>query len=233
MKRIFFVLFFASLVGIIFSCSKSNDKSTLASSPEATSENDSKSGGVYKGVIIGSSGTVKVILQNNTISVEVTVDGETKVLPVTNLTNWTSGQAIVNAVFLKDNWKVTFSVAANGSNPQIKVEIPGHPKVDVTIIKESSSVQVKAYEGTYTATAPAQGSGTWNFISAGDSLAGIRRATGDTIVVGLHGSIRNGQIQISTGTASASGSISADEISGTWTDISSSSSGTWKGKRTL
>lgn len=234
MKHIIFILFFAALVAGIASCSKdkTDNKKTLVSSPEATAENDAKSGGVYKGVIIGSSGTIKIILQKNTLAAEVTIDGVTKVLESTSLVSWATGQAIVNAVFQKDDWVVTFSVNADGSEPEVEVEIPGHSHIEVTIVKELSDVLVRAFEGTYTVTnGQVGGSGTWNFVSVGDSLAGIRKANDGGEVVGMYGTIDEDAIEVFTGSASATGTYNGNDASGTWTDIGAS--GTWTGKRTL
>jgi hypothetical protein len=126
-----------------------NNDPSFSNTPEATAVNDDKSGGVYKGVLTGSSGTVKIILQNGTASAIVIFDGVTKTLTTTSLTDWTSGQAISNAKFTSGDWELIFSVNADGSNPQISVTIPEHT-IQVAIFKESSVEITRTFEGTYT-----------------------------------------------------------------------------------
>ncbi|MRG47199.1 hypothetical protein GFS24_18905 [Chitinophaga sp. SYP-B3965] len=126
------------LLFLAYSCSKSNDTNKeeekgLVTQPDAIAANDGKSGGVYKGVIVGSTGTVTITLQGGTVSAEVTIDGITKVMTPQNLpAGWTSGQALTNVIFAGDSWQLTFSVTGNGNDPYISsISIPGHTGVAV------------------------------------------------------------------------------------------------------
>ena len=157
MKKYLIIILAVINVMIISSCSKKKDpdpttqsnNSHFTNTPEAKAVNDNKSGGIYKGVLKGSSGTVKMILQDNNVSAVVTFDGVTKTLTTNSLNSWTSGQAISNAIFISGDWQLTFSVDADGLNPQLAVSIPGHT-VEVVLIKETSSSLVRTFEGNYT-----------------------------------------------------------------------------------
>ncbi|GAC1589730.1 MAG: hypothetical protein NVS3B19_09910 [Ginsengibacter sp.] len=64
----------AFLIISLISCKKSVDKpySRFASSPEAIASFDNVSGGIYKGVLVGSTGNFKIVLQNNEVKILVT-----------------------------------------------------------------------------------------------------------------------------------------------------------------
>ena len=169
------VAFFA-----VYACSRKNETGSrgLVTRPEAIAANNDKSGGIYKGVLIGSSGVVKIILQGNTAAAEVTVDDVTKTLLPQNLPGgWNSGQALNEIVFSGDNWILVFSVNGNGTNPEISsVSIPGHENIEVYVVKENSVTLVKAYEGTFGYDSSYSGAGTWNFVTGQkDSIFGIAR----------------------------------------------------------
>jgi hypothetical protein len=203
------------------------ETTTLRTVPEAVAEHDTKSGGVYKGVLVGSSGTIKLSLQGGTSTAVVTFDGETKTFTTNSLGNWSSGQAISNAVFTSGNWTLTFSVDANGQNPSITASIPNHT-VSVAVFKETSTNLVQSFEGTYSGPA---GPGTWNFVIRGNTVTGIRKWSGNNVKVPLSGTL-NGNTLTGQG---YTGTINGNTASGTWTDNTpgSEANGTWTGKRTL
>lgn len=155
-SQLFLVIILNTL--ILFSCGKKNDPDPIVknsplfnNTPEAIAVNDDKSGGIYKGVLMGSTGTIKLVLQNGSVSAIITFDGVTKTLTTTSLASWTTGEAISEALFTADDWQLTFSVNADGSNPQIAVSIPGHT-IQVALVKETSEELVRTFEGTYTRT---------------------------------------------------------------------------------
>lgn len=250
-KRSFFVLV-AGTVLFAYACSKSNDnppkeeeKKPLVTAPEAVVAHDGKSGGVYKGVIIGSTGTVKIILQDGTVSAEVSIDGETRVLKPWNMpTGWTSGQALQDVIFKSENWTLTFSVTANGDHPYISaVSIPGHTDVAVHIIKEESDVLAKAFEGSF-----GKGDsvfGAMNFVLAAveDTVFGIIQKQ-PAPKQSMYGHYDNSHLQFITRFSkdslnfSAEGTLNGDEIEGKWKGFDYRyskiiDSGYWKAKRTL
>jgi hypothetical protein len=235
MKHTFKLSFLFILLAVFQGCSDDDDgpddaitpTPSLATTPEATTQNNQSSAGVYKGVLIGSSGTVKIVLQDATKSAIVKIDGTTKTLPTTALNNWTPGQPISNALFSAEGWEVRFSVGANGSNPQVSVNIPGHPNVAVALVKETSTTLVKAFEGTYTGTKP----GTLNFVVNGSQLSGIRKANNDTMTVSISGVLQGDSIFGSSGNLFIFGKVSGNTASGTMVD--SLNSITWTTTRTL
>lgn len=254
MKHSFLSVLAISTLLLAWSCSKSDkpekeNTKPLVTVPDAIVANDGKSGGVYKGVIIGSTGTVKIILQGNTVSAEVTIDGETKVLAPQNIpVGWASGQPLKEIVFAANNWTLTFSVGASGDHPYISsISIPGHTDVAVHIVKEQSTTLARVFEGTFGKTDTAL-LGTINFVvtSEYDSVQGIMQRqvrpkvqTSGNYHVGAEEYI---SLHTYSGTVgeefSALGELKGNEIEGKWKiyhNISGhiSDSGYWKAKRTL
>lgn len=218
-----FVLFL-----LLLSCSKDNadPSASLVTAPEADATEDTSSGGVYKGAFVGSSGVVKITLQKGKFEVMITLDGVSKVLTTTALANWTTGQALNNIDFTNGDWKATFSVSANGGSPTLIIVIPGHT-INVALVKEISTKQVKAYEGTYEGS----DSGTFNFVIKGEQLLGVIRNS-DGGMDGFYGTVSGNTITIQG--AGAVGTINGNSVSGTWQDLQNADNkGTWKGKRTL
>ncbi len=245
MKKLLISLLSCSML-LTIACSKSNSgNSSLSSTSEATVSNDNKSGGIYKGVLVGSSGTVKIILQGGTVSAEVTIDGITKILPATNLpSGWTSGQSLTDIKFSKDNWTLSFSVSPAGSNPQIfMVSIPGHTGIEVYVIKETSTMQVKVYEGTYGKDSNASDLGAWNLVlSTTDTSFGLYKSVSNSKLA-MYGSFNesDGSIRISGMEESmrAEGTLRDNSFSGIWAQRNlfggtiPQSGGKWQAKRTL
>lgn len=230
------LLVIASLV----SCNKEDDPPaattpaayvcpTCVTTPEAKAEHDATSGGVYKGVIVGSSGTIALYLYNTGTEVKalVSFDGQNATLTTQSLSTWTPGQAITNALFTGtingQAISAYFSVGANGANPQVQLTIPGHT-VHVAVYKETSTALVKNYEGTYAG----DDQGTFNMTLHGNEYS-IVPDGGDIIV----GTLVNGAIDITNGKVEIKGTFNGDDVNGTWKDTPKSKQGTWSGKRTL
>jgi hypothetical protein len=206
---------------------------TLVTAPEATAENDTKSGGVYKGTLIGSSGVFKLVLQGGKKEFVCTIDGVTKTLTTTDLESWTSGDEIVEAEFVSGDWKVYFSVAANGESASLAFQIAGHPNINASFIKEYSTALVKAFEGSYAGTS----TGTWNFIIIEDQVFGISQSSttpgpnGAGYLVGtVDGTALTGTVNQETVVA---GTLNGNTVTGTWTTQDPALHGTWTGTRTL
>lgn len=201
---------------------------TCTSTPEANAAYDNNSGGVYKGVVAGSetSGTLAVYLHNSgtDVKAEVTINGQHATLITAALDNWTPGDAVNNAVFTGtldgDVVAATFSVDVDGANPVVMV--PGGA-TDITVYKEKSTQLVKGFEGTFSG----DDSGTFNMILAGNSftvLLGGGASFSSTLV--------DGKIQYVEDGVEVSGSITGDNMQGTWKN-DDGEQGTWTGKRTL
>ncbi len=139
-------------------CKKDSDSEpapqNIENTPSAIAANDNSSAGVYKGVMVGSSGYFKITIENgdNSSTCIFVLDDKEVTLTTTSLADWTPGQAITNAVFT-GTWNgvsvsLTFSCGSDGSNPTATIAVPGHT-VNVSLSKETSTALVKCYEGTY------------------------------------------------------------------------------------
>lgn len=210
--------------------------STCKVSPEALAANDASSKGIYKGVIIGSSGTVKFDIGNNgtTITAVLVVDGTT--VNLTSNVTWISGQSYTSAFTGTLNGtpaSITFSVGATGQNATIVASnIPGHQNAVFTLVKETSSSLIECFEGTYSTTAPE--SGTFNLILSRSlkRFEGVSRKNGSNEQNKLEGTINanNGLVEKEDGTVVAT--LSGDKLVGSFTD-SKKNKVTVEGKRTL
>lgn len=159
MALLIFPVFF---IGILMtSCSK-NDESPVASytcstcktTPDALAANDVSVKGVYKGIIIGSSGTISINIQNgsSTITATMVLDGVSVAL--TSNVVLVDGQPYVapfTGTFNGSPITMTFSVGLGGTSPtMISSSIPGHPNAIFALTKETSTSLIEAFEGTYT-----------------------------------------------------------------------------------
>lgn len=233
MKRIFYVLISGLILMSPVSCKKDDPApaATLPDAPEAMASEDAKSGGVYKGVLIGSTGTFKMTLQNGVKEVALVIDGVKKTLTTADLGSWTSGQEISNATFSGDGWSVVVSILADGSDGSITFTIPGHSNIEAYITKEKSTALVKGYEGTFSGNA----SGTFNFLEYNNGVYGIARESSSSSAEYFYGQKigNNVTLTFTNSSVAATGTIDGTNCSGTWADTSSGDSGTWTGKRTL
>lgn len=180
-RNLLFIL--ATLTGLI-ACQKNEDSENLSGyvekSPSALVANNSSSAGVYKGILVGSSGFFKISVKNGSedISCNFVFDGKSAILTTNVLKNWKPGEPITQAVF-SGTWNaksvsLIFSCEANGSNPAISVNIPNHV-VYASVVKELSTVLVKCYEGTYTVVNSQESyNGIWNFVVEGNNVVGYR-----------------------------------------------------------
>lgn len=164
-------------------CSKDDDSdspsSQVENTPSAVASTNNSSAGVYKGVLVGSSGYFKISIKNGTDTVycELNFDGKTATLSSTYFADWTPGDPIDNAVF-SGTWNgqsvsLTFSCDADGTNRDLSVSIPGHT-VAVSMYKETSTNLVKCYEGTYiVAKQSGNITGVFNFIVYNNTMIGF------------------------------------------------------------
>jgi hypothetical protein len=235
MKTLQVSLFLLITFALLQGCKKEENASptqpgkTFASTPEAKPVNDTKSGGIYKGTFVGSSGSIKVVLQDNTISILLTFNNVTRTLTTNGLSSWSSGQAISNVTFTSGDWSVVLSVNADGSNPNVVITIPNHANIGVSLIKETSTELVRVFEGTFTGSQ----TGVWNLVIQGSSIKGIGRANGDTSNEFINGTLTGNSIILknSDNEVVGGGTLSGNSISGSWNN--GVAGGNWSGSRTL
>ncbi len=232
-KIVYFILAGIVLLGPV-SCKKDDPAPatpSLATTAEAKAENDTKSGGIYKGTFANasSSGTIKIVLQEGKTEAIIVYNGVSRTLSTTDLAGWTSGEAIVDALFTSSDWKMTFSADADAASFGFGLDLAGTSDFDGVIVKEVSAAQVKVYEGTYAGDS----SGKWNFCTQFNVLAGVYTGTSNG---SFNGVISGTTIAITSSGSSvtASGTLSADAsgCSGNWAG-SSGTSGTWTGTRKI
>lgn len=166
------IVFLTSLV-LIFACKKSGNNSVSNNFPgsaETKSQYDNTSFGVYKGVILGSTGTIVIKINNgdNIIKAYLSISGTKDTLSTTQQV--VSGQAINNLALTGKISSFSFSAYANGDSVKItNLAITGHPGSIALVTHENSSQQVFCYEGSFTGTQ----SGNICFIQKGNPYASL------------------------------------------------------------
>lgn len=249
MKKLLSVtLVSAALLAMTFTaCKKKDDDKTTPTytcascktTPDAVAANDNASKGIYKGVIVGSSGTIKFDIMNNdtTIKAYMTIDGVSVTLTAT--VAWQSGQSFVSPFTGTMNGEpvsITFSVNGDGSSPTVTaMTIPGHPNASLTLSKETSTNLIKCFEGTYTNITTGE-KGNFNLFmsSALKKWSARSKADGATNSGGIEGTIDGDKLNFTIGNeASGTATLSGDKIiNGTFTSTKPEN-GTWEGNRTL
>ena len=235
-------LFFMLLMIGMSSCKKASSDykcTNCATSPTADAAYDHSSKGVYKGTIVGSTGTVNIEIQNSGSIMTAAIKLDDQWINMGTTTAWVAGQpftATFTGVYGGQAATITFTVDADGSNPQMTyINIPGHTDAVIVVYKELSTSQIKCYEGTYNGQNSGvfnmvinTGAGTWKTIAKDDN------DNSGTVVSGVvNGSAVSCSACIGGASGSSvSGTISEDNINGSWND-GQGSSGTWTCHRTL
>jgi hypothetical protein len=239
MKKLLLLSLFA---GVAFaSCKKKDDGpsaytcTACATAPAALAANDASSKGVYKGVLIGSTGTISFDVQNGgtTITARMVIDGTT--VDLTSAVSWTAGVPLVapfTGTLNGSPVSITFSIGSGGESPTITTSsIPGHPNAEFTVIKETSTSLVQCFEGTYHTTKPEDG--TFNMmVSKTAKIWGAQaRKNGETESDGVSGTVTDDN-KIKENNGTIMGTITGDVIEGSFAD-NNGQTVTIKGKRTL
>jgi hypothetical protein len=221
------MLLFCVAILTITSCKKKDDNkttptytcTTCVTKPDALAANDASSKGIYKGVVIGSSGTIKFDISNNnsTITATMVIDGTT--VQLTSNVTWTNGQSYIAPFTGTLNGAavtINFKVDANGGNPIVtSADIPGHPNATFDLVKETSNALIECFEGTYSTTEPE--TGTFNILLSRTlgKWGGESRKTGSTTSNDASGTIdQNGVMKDDEG--HTIGTLSGDNISGSF-----------------
>lgn len=232
--------FMALFMALIFSgCGDDEGPYTCTScidEPEANAAFDATGQGIYKGVIIGSSGTIKFNIDNGddgSITALLVIDGDEIELTTESIYNPETGfqGCFINVAA---GVSICMYVSATGQEWEIYgIDIPNHNDVIIQIIKEYSDGLVRAFEGSYSG----DDTGTWNMVMRLDEngngvwVAISRRNTEPFEEGYFEGEVGEGALVGGAGDVTVTGEITGDNIKGTWDN--SLISGTWKGKRTL
>ena len=211
-------------------CKKSDDAAapaytctTCKTTPDALAANDASSKGIYKGVVIGSSGTLTINIANGgaTITAIMVIDGIT--VNLTSAVAWGAGQPYVADFTGTMNGSavvIHFSVGVNGNTPiATSTTIPGHTTASLNLIKETSTGLVECFEGTYHSTKPEDG--VLNFILSRtlSNWFGFARPNGAN-ASGTAGSgiISNNKLIDPTQNNQSLGTLSGDNLDGNFVD---------------
>lgn len=239
-------LLLLTLVITFSACKKDKDPGTPAytcttctDTPDALAANDGSSKGIYKGVVLGSSGTIMFNIANNgtDITAVMVLDGQT--VNLSSSVAWIAGQPYVADFTGTLNGAavtITFSVGLSGGTPTVtSSNIPGHPSATLVVIKETSTNLVECFEGTYSTTLPETGSFNIIVLRTAGLWGGVARITGGTSADDddIDGTISNNQLssQMGAGTVVV-GTLNGDQLNGSFVD-SNNSTVTVTGRRTL
>ena len=160
------------IISLMTACEKSNSEKEdkhpagVPTTPETKPQYNNTSFGVYKGVVLGSTGILIIRINNgdNEIKAYLTIDNQKDTL--SNTQTLIPGQAIVNLQFVGRISSMSLSANADGSEAQINnLTIVGHPNASAIVVHENSTHQVLLYEGTFSGDI----SGRINFIKVGTS----------------------------------------------------------------
>ena len=211
-------------------CKKSDDAAapaytctTCKTTPDALAANDASSKGIYKGVVIGSSGTLTINIANGgaTITAIMVIDGLT--VNLTSAVAWVAGQPYVADFTGTMNGTavvIHFSVGVNGNTPiATSTTIPGHATASLNLIKETSTGLVECFEGTYHSTKPEDG--VLNFILSRtfSNWYGFARPNGaNTSGTAGSGTISNNKLIDPTQNNQSIGTIDGANLNGTFVD---------------
>ncbi|MFN3967964.1 hypothetical protein [Flavobacterium sp.] len=225
MKKLFFILL---TVVIALSCS-SDDSSgpALSDTPQAKAEFDNSGFGIYKGVFVGSSGTILININNDgEVFAELIING--------NSTTYTTTETIyedstINITFTNGSSSFDFYVDYTGYSPEVyNLSISGHPNANIFIVKEFSNTLVECFQGTFNG----DDSGVFNLIVYNGSIRGLAKSNDSTESIFLYGSVTNNNLAGSFEGGGFIGSRNGNNISGDWENDFAESGG-WSGRRKL
>lgn len=218
------------MAGLMLACSEDEAAykcKTCVETPDAIAANDNSGKGIYKGLVVGSSGTVKINISNDGSAITATLifDGQTF-----NLTTTATYSDGFEGEFSSGNVSFGFWVNNDGSGFGIyDLVIPGHDGATVQLFKEKSTSLVRVYEGTFRGDA----NGVFNLVTRDDEWLVVAREDDDEDSSGFFGTLDGGEMTcMQCGEVDIIGKISDDTASGSW-EGSEGEKGTWSGKRTL
>jgi len=216
------------VVTLAFACKKKEP--SFNDTPLANAQYNNSNYGIYKGVIVGSSGTIIIDLNNNqSISATMIIDYVTY--------RFTTSQSVRQGInttlnFTSGSNSFRFTVSSNGTNPTISsIYINGHPNAAIIIVKETSNSLVRCYEGSYSG----DDYGIFNAIIYNNSIRAIIKSNTGYYYT-ANGTVLNNQINLSGNvgyTANFTGLLRNNNFSGTWISNSNNAHGNWLGNRSL
>lgn len=236
-------LMFLVLSSLFYGCTESTEKTISNENLTANVAYDNSNYGIYKGVFIGSTGSILINIKNdNSVIAIMTInDSETIYSSKTNvIANQTSKVNFVNG-----SNSFEFHVDGNGQNPTIsKILISGHRDAEMAVAKETSTSFVKCYLGTYTGP----DFGTFNIICKYGKVPYLSGMLVDEwLMTGIGKSKKHNQSFTIGGLANFKGEINGvystgstqagtfvgtygeTLINGSWENIAAKTTGNWSG----
>ncbi len=234
----------------LWACNKDEeqfiDPPTLGSTdlvfePEGEATYDASSAGLYKGVFLGSSGTLRIEIANDATSPIYqarleTDDSSVTVLTSTDFDTYTPGDAINAAVFVSGDDSLLFTVNGDGTSPVVVLYLSASIEDSAIVRKEPSTQLVQCFLGEYVEVGV--DTGTVAFLMTTDILGLVR--TDDALLAnsltGTYSGVQTTGLSV-TGSSntvawtSFTGTIQNVVGSGTWSR--GASSGTWSVVRRL
>lgn len=226
MKKLILILFCGA---IVLSCSSDSSSGLkLSNTPDAKATYDNNNFGIYKGVFVGSTGTVLININNEgSLFATLTINGTSTTYTTTETVNLET--AVSGLTFTNGSSSFDFNVDAYGDNPTISnISISGHPNASIVVLKEFSDSLIKCYVGTFNG----DDSGIFNLIIESSSVEGLAKSSDSSNSIVLTGELYNSSIAGSFDGGSFTGTISNNNVSGTWQNTLSES-GNWTGNRKL
>lgn len=243
------ICFFLALIlsGMMYTGCKDDDSGPYVcrdcvDEPEALAANDNSGKGIYKGLVLGSSGTIKLDIANSdgSISGVLQLDGKKYELHPEDGAEYVADEGFKGMLYgtmvTEDDIEIYFTANDAGTQYLVAhddVVIPGHDNAFISVMKEKSTELVEIFEGTYSGT----DKGTFNlFVRRNGDGFGIwaavsRGPDGDNYF--FEGSVEDDLLVGGGGGVEITGKIAGDNITGTWDDLTGDGSGTWRGRRTL
>lgn len=233
------------IVAFMFTCCSSDDSKkkeeayeceACTDTPDALAIHDGSIKGIYKGIFVGSTGSITIDIQNgsNNITATMVIDGET--VQLTSTVQVVDGEPYIAPFTGTMNGQpvsIVFSVGLSGSTPTVtSSDIPGHPNAVFEVFKETSTSLLEAFEGEYS-TSDGK-TGTFNILlsRALAKWGAIAREDGEVETDNVNGTINNNNQLVEEVNGTVMGTITGDELHGSFED-SHGATVTIHGERTL
>lgn len=220
---------------LFLSCSSSDEDVNFATEPETKPEYDNTAFGVYKGIIMGMNGSLKIVINNGDNVAQAYIYQNNKITQtLTTTATFTLGENISDAEFSNGTTSFRFSVNANGTNPVINgYTYIGGDNPQAFAIHELSFAQILCYEGTF----KGDDSGAFKCMVDRGVLQGYVLSNNDDECYQASAPVNNNSFNavfgsVSSG-ASFDGQITTVGCAGNWNNETFGESGTFRGKRTL
>ena len=228
----------AAAAGVLFllaSCSSDDSGNggntngfEITNDPMANEAFDASNYGIYKGVFVGSSGSILINMSNDgEISARLIMDGD--IYDFTTDETVTQNQPVVALTFTSDDLSFDFYADADGNGAYVTdVVFPGHESGTIQIAKEFSTQLVECWEGSYNG----EGSGTFNLLISNGIVRGLTKSNDTPDVSYLDGTIDGNDVVGFYDFGDFTGTRSGNTMSGSVTN-NESGGGNWTAVRKL